>query len=1364
MRTALFRGDGTPRVLTRGLVSAVCVALGILPMGPAFGQTVSGANAVIQNGKQSGITTPGFRFEPEVPFDSLKSVPTWNELEQLLDNPYRIQLCSTLPLTVSALIRNTPGNDQGFASYCSSATLERRQSFGGVTLPPLIVNALNYNPTTGEEMRLLNPYYPGGTFSIPDELVQDAANPNRWYWTYKPVTITPGSDRIAPGAAEIDYNAPIQPDILTTCITTTELFPPESSILCGGDPGEPNYLGFGIPNPFGGYSIPAVPLSTKADATGRVLFAPGRTFPETPMLTPGVISPRNSAGQFGLRKPSLRVATAGGTSSRPNYLKNSVSALATDPTALVPSNENDYVRNRNMAIVLGKSLFWDMQVGSDGVQSCGSCHFTGAGTDTRTKNQINPNHLGGNLTIQLHGSNTANQVLTLDDFPLHKLKTGPIPGFPNIRSIDIAGDPKCLTPILASVSAGILENNFPGGVTGLPVCDAANIVSDIDDVVSSMGVRFNLFSDIAPTGGGIGPTNTAGFLPAANGVRAVKPEPRISTLGADIDPIPVFRGFRRVEPRNTPTMQAAGFNFDNFWDGRARHDFNGGSVFGAADPQAHVFVDAPVTGDLVPTRQIIRFSSIASLATGPGLSEFEMSFLGRNWQKIGKKLLQAGVTPLANQLVDTTDSVLGPYSNQGGSACLALATADRSGGGLTATAVNKPGLCISYPALIKAAFYPTLWQNTSKHLNGCYTGTPTPVHPANQWCTAAPAIPILASNGTVDTANTADPFDGYVLTPAAGAAVATNTNQFTQMEGNFSLFWGLGVSLWVQILVPDNTPLDQFLERNPDAFAMLGEPGETGLVEGQLNCTSDTQRYCFREFGNFKRDTDAVATINATGEGNAGAVNVPSPGSRVPGSNTPNPLLGLDIFFSSNLSLKNPNFRTGRCGECHAIPTLTDHTTSFTTKSQLRDFVAEFVKGSPGLETSTEPLGRLRVISGFLLESELNENGQDGVERRIINQSIVPCPTDGLAYPGGLDNPEMGSSDGYGVCGGAGAAFFDNGIYNLGVRPISEDIGRGGDDAFGWPLSLAALMLKNLGGTEYQPGVPLPTFSCLQAPCDEAADSGGGLFEETAQDQQLNPGIGGEPVNPKLPPYLAPWANQINVGDAMPDLDEVNGGVNTLTNIAMLEGFGDTLGPFNPAGILNEELNFANSALMGTWPVVNRVGRMGSFKAPQLRNVEMTGPYFHNGGKATLRQVVDFYVRGGDFPMTNAAHRDFNMVNMNIEVQSNLTEEEKVALVDFLLELTDERTATASAPFDHPQVIIPLDGAAPDNIGRSALLTNLSLCSAVLTGATVPGSMFCNVPAVGASGQAREARFLNVTKERLVGDQAFTVKNSHYSH
>ena len=46
---------------------------------------------------------------------------------------------------------------------------------------------------------------------------------------------------------------------------------------------------------------------------------------------------------------------------------------------------------------LGKALFWDMQAGSDGVQSCATCHFN-AGADSRSKNQISPGLHDTNFT------------------------------------------------------------------------------------------------------------------------------------------------------------------------------------------------------------------------------------------------------------------------------------------------------------------------------------------------------------------------------------------------------------------------------------------------------------------------------------------------------------------------------------------------------------------------------------------------------------------------------------------------------------------------------------------------------------------------------------------------------------------------------------------------------------------------------------------------------------------------------------------------------------------------------------------------------------------------------------------------------
>jgi hypothetical protein len=669
---------------------------------------------------------------------------------------------------------------------------------------------------------------------------------------------------------------------------------------------------------------------------------------------------------------------------------------------------------------------------------------------------------------------------------------------------------------------------------------------------------------------------------------------------------------------------------------------------------------------------------------------------------------------------------------------------------------GKPGLCISYRGLIRRAFEPALHQNVTQHLNGCYTDGRTEIHTQ---CATSPKVRVLDEHGDVVESDK-DPFDGYVLSIASGPANPNDTNQFTQMEGNFSLFWGLAVQSWVNVLVPDDTPLDQFLDLNPDSFNTLGEPGEAGLVADQLDCTSAGQRNCFTPFGRFKRDQNLTALVNPTGEGGIGTLvaNHTNP-LMARNSTDPDPLLGFDLFFASNLSLKNPNFRTGRCGECHAIPTLTDHTMPFTSKINLGDAVAEFA--TPGVELIVEPLARLRVITGFLLESELGENGQDAVERRIVNQSIVPNPTDGLGYPGATEE----GLPGFGPWTGADSAFLDNGMYNLGVRPIKEDVGRGGNDAFGWPLSIAALMMKNLGGPEFNPGGDNPGDGFAQ-PADGPAilafdpdEDCFGLFEPSAQDPRINPGCEGEPEEPALgadAPYLASFVNNITVGDFPPEMDEAGGAiggmVNTLTDVAMIEGFMDTLGPFNSGNVSAEVMNYGGftdkpgdiRAQMGTWPNINRVGRMGAFKAAPLRNVELTGPYFHNGGKLTLRQVVDFYTRGGDFPITNAAHRDFNLVNMNVEIQSNLSEDEKIAIVDFLLELTDERNRWAKAPFDHPEVIVPMDGEAPENTsGRAGLLAN---------------PMFLKVKEVGALGRPAfsgdplntgpEPTFLNVTTIR----------------
>jgi len=93
-----------------------------------------------------------------------------------------------------------------------------------------------------------------------------------------------------------------------------------------------------------------------------------------------------------------------------------------------PPNLNDFVRDPAMARALGKALFWDMQVGSDGVQACASCHFR-AGADPRSKNQVSPGlkHVpDADLTYST--GTGPNRQLETSDFPLTRLANPGIRG------------------------------------------------------------------------------------------------------------------------------------------------------------------------------------------------------------------------------------------------------------------------------------------------------------------------------------------------------------------------------------------------------------------------------------------------------------------------------------------------------------------------------------------------------------------------------------------------------------------------------------------------------------------------------------------------------------------------------------------------------------------------------------------------------------------------------------------------------------------------------------------------------------------------------------------------------------------------
>ncbi|MBO0883766.1 MAG: hypothetical protein J2P17_26205, partial [Mycobacterium sp.] len=446
------------------------------------------------------------------------------------------------------------------------------------------------------------------------------------------------------------------------------------------------------------------------------------------------------------------------------------------------------------------------------------------------------------------------------------------------------------------------------------------ILSDSNDRTGSQGTFEGTFIPSTPTA----PT-------AAQIASGAAPPVAPDRCTYSLDPANAFNDgtmlYRQVTPRNTPSNINAAFNYRQFWDGRANNVFNGVDPFGRrtnlSNPAAGILVASSATG--VSTLQKIEIpnASLASQAVGPAISNVEMSCAGRTFPDLGRRLLFAGA--LAGQHVHPQDSLFSQT----------IGLINTSGTGLT----------INYADLIKRAFNPIYWQNTSR------------------------------------------------TTITSTGAVVDDANGYTQMEHNFSFFWGLAIEEYEALLISDQSPFDL----------------------GQL---SQSARQ------------------------------------------------GLNIFQSGKTN----------CSECHTGPLLS---------------AATMTKAEPG--------------------------NPERVERMTL--------------------------------GDGGAAYYDHGFYNIGVRPTYEDVGIGGLDGTpgAYDLSFARQYKWQLLGRR-----------------DRVADSflvNGCIFQST--------------------------------------IPSSNCGITT------------TLSNTSPATSPPDATD-------------------GAFKVPILRNVGLTPPYFHNGGQATLHDVVRFYNRGGD--------------------------------------------------------------------------------------------------------------------------------------
>ena len=227
------------------------------------------------------------------------------------------------------------------------------------------------------------------------------------------------------------------------------------------------------------------------------------------------------------------------------------------------------------AIQLGKALFWDTNVGSNGV-ACASCHFH-AGSDSRTDNQLNP----GMLHLSDPVSSKNFELLNHNGKPNYSLKASDFPFF-QFSNVD--------------------DRN-------------SKILSQTDDVVGSAGVYKQTFTAID-----LNRLDEDVCNPSDD------PNHHIGSLET-----------RQTTKRNAPTVVNAIFNHRNFWDGRANNEFNGVSPFGPRDLNAKIWVIK--NGKAVAQKISLKNASLASQALGPPTDMIEMSCSGRLFRDIAKKLL-----------------------------------------------------------------------------------------------------------------------------------------------------------------------------------------------------------------------------------------------------------------------------------------------------------------------------------------------------------------------------------------------------------------------------------------------------------------------------------------------------------------------------------------------------------------------------------------------------------------------------------------------------------------------------------------------------------------------------------------------------
>ncbi len=715
------------------------------------------------------------------------------------------------------------------------------------------------------------------------------------------------------------------------------------------------------------------------------------------------------------------------------------------------------VADKTAAVQLGKALFWDMQAGSDEMQACASCHFN-AGADSRPANVVNPGQAGGDNCFQLgpqvNGAAGPNYIphpgspnagfggYHDGDFPFHKLAD------PNNRMSvvsdlnDVAGSAGVFSTTMAGVVVGQIGGDgkvdpIVSGGSSSPSSAGRYLEEQDVDAGFTRGVTGvqrhpnNVPGNTSPhstSGNNNVSTPTVGTAPGS--ITSVENTVSI-TDGVFSYPDPSSPGkainTRQVTGRNTPSVVNAVFNFRNFWDGRAQNICNGANPFGTRDKDTHLLV-VNDDGKLSSAFVAMKNSALCSQSLGPILSPVEMSAQNRDFHQVGKKLLAR--TPLAKQQVDANDGVLGLLSN-----------------------APNTGLNTTYSDLIKKAFAPEWWQ-------------------------FAQHVCLGADGSTVATVN-----------PAAGAC-PSNTAEYSQMEYNFSLFWGVAIQMYESTLIADRTPLDRYLEQQ-QSFSLIGDshqqqftiqlkpnidPFTLSVIElNPHNDFSDADVYAFDDgYGGVIGEGLTQATIDYASGTLKVYFDIPPKAAfpiKINYSVGPTPMTAGQLRGFLLFQTK------GRCVVCHGGPELSNAAVDTVTPNPVERMVMGdlgvrvydtgyyHIGVRPGAEDAglagADPVAKMPLSQGEVMRQRVcNEPGLNFMVPGRPGDGIAQAPlscSDDIARTGFLKAPQLRNV-------GLTAPYFHNGS-QLTLEQVVEFYNRGGDFNQGSELSIMDPDILRLGLT-----------------------------------------------------------------------------------------------------------------------------------------------------------------------------------------------------------------------------------------------------------------------------------------------------------